>query len=123
MNDIKEKISVLYEDLKNEVIAFVYDHQGSKGYIDTQVSKRLDTIYAISYDWDLEETTEQYVYGVRVFYGCLEVALQPITKTYEETWGDEEFASTQWKEVSENSSEVYFRVTLDNIADYINEYV
>jgi hypothetical protein len=122
-NDIREKISALYEDLKNEVIAFVYKHQGSKGYIDTQVSKGLDTIYAILYDWDLDETTEQYVYGVRACYGRLEVALQPITKTYEETWSDDEFASTQWKEVAENSDETYFRVTLDNIAENIKEYV
>lgn len=121
----REGIISLYQQLKDEVIAFIKDKQGKKGYIDTQSKNGNDTIFAILYDWDLEETTEQYVYGVRVIYDCLEVALQPFERAENEIpeWTDEDFKETQWKSVSENSSDTYFRITLDSIAENIGEYV
>lgn len=121
----REGIISLYQQLKDEVIAFVKDNQGERGYIDTQSKNGNDTIFAVLYDWDLEETTEQYVYGVRVMYDCLEVALQPFEHAEDEIpeWTDEDFKETQWVSVSENSSDTYFRITLDSIAENIGQYV
>lgn len=117
----KEGIIALYQELSEEVIAFVKDNQGDKGYINTQERNEKDIIYAVRYDWSLMETTEDIVCGVRVVYDCLEVALSPKSKT--ERWNDDDFKTAHWYSVSERSSDTYFRITLDNIADIVGEYV
>lgn len=126
LNDIKgckERIDVLYDELKAKVTAYVYKHQGGREYIDTQLDKHNDMIYAIVYDFDLKETVEMYVYGVRVWCGDLQVALEPLHDSYKAHWDEQDFKESQWSSVDKDDCEIYFRVTLDNIADYIEEYV
>lgn len=41
MKETEEKIDVLYDELKEKVIAFVEDNQLEKGYIDTQLKKHI----------------------------------------------------------------------------------
>lgn len=123
MKETEEKIDVLYDELKEKVIAFVEDNQLEKGYIDTQLKKHKDMIYAILYDFDLKETVEEYVYGVRVWCGDLQVALEPCHDSCMVYWEEQDFEESQWYSVDKNDCQIYFRVTLDNIASFIEEYV
>lgn len=121
MKETRMKINDLYKELKEKVTNYVEEHQGEQGYIETQFSLGGDCIYAIVYDFDLAQITEQYVYGVRVYNGNLEVALEPSESLPE--WSKEDFEETQWISVAEGSSEIYFRPTIDSIAENIHEYV
>lgn len=106
--------------LYNEVVEYVKKHQGEKGYIDCQPSLNCDIIYGIIYDEFSGAGIEKYVYGVRVNENDLEVLLVDITRTYLETYADEDFNNGTWESV--RWSDVYYVPTLFNIAENIEEY-
>lgn len=86
---------------------YVKEHQGKKGFIETSDSS-CDGIFAIYYDWVLENATEKFIVGVRVNEAD---EFQIIAE------GDDE-----WENVY-GSDTVYYVPTLFNIASYIEEYV
>lgn len=106
--------------LYDEVVAYVAEKQGDKGYIDCQPSLNGDIIYGIIYDEFSGAGIEKYVYGVRVNENDLEVLLVGITRTYLETYADEDFNNGIWESV--RWSDVYYVPTLFNIAENIEEY-
>lgn len=123
INEKMEKIDILYDELREKVIAYVYKHQGAKGYIDTQLDKHNDMIYSFRYDFEQKATIEECVYGVRVSFGELQVALEPIHESYKVHWEEQDFDEAEWYPVCKDDCEVHFRPILDNIAEYIEEYI
>ena len=121
MNNIPN-LDPLYE----EVVAYVKEHQGEKGYIDCQPFQKEsgDTIYAIMYDDDERKGIEYYVYAVRVVDDDLEVLLEPIMSSYRVTYTPDDFtdkdAEDKWFSV--RCSDVYYIPTLFDIAECIEEY-
>lgn len=114
--------------LFNEVVAYVKEHQGEKGYIDCQPypkdsASMGDTIYGIIYDDFYEAVVEKYVYAVRVVNDDLEVLLENITRyytVYEPEDFTDELNEDKWHSV--RWSDVYYVPTLFNIAEVIEEY-
>ena len=123
MTDMKNipNLDPLYE----EVVAFVKEHQGEKGYIDCQPNIGWDTIYAVMYDDWYGSGVEKYVYAVRVVNDDLEVLIEPITNTYRVVYQPEDFTSEDAEEKWESVrwGDVYYCHTLLNIAEAIEEYV
>lgn len=113
-----------FDPLFDEVVAYVREHQGEKGYIDTQ-DNTLDLIYTFNFDED-GNAYEAKVHGVRVMdYGDegydLEVITEPIMRTYETVYSDEDFrTSEEWESV--RWSEMPYIHTLLSIAESIEEY-
>lgn len=114
-----------FDPLYDEVVAYVREHQGEKGYIDTQ-DPTLDTIYTFNID-ELGDAYECKVHGVRVKdYGPdegedLEVITEPLMRTYVVEYGDEDFrTSEEWESV--RWSELPYINTLLAIAESIEEY-
>ena len=118
-----------FEELYKKTIEFVKEHQGEKGYIDTQNNKEPsnDTIYGISYEHENGCATEQYVYGVRVRTeegeDDLQIILEPICFNTRTIYEDADFTNDYAEWVSVRWSDVYFVHTLINIAESIWEYV
>lgn len=109
-----------FDGLYENVVAYVLEHQGEKGYIDTQDST-LDIIYTFNFD-ENGDAYEARVYGVRVHDGDLEVLTEPIMRTYRVVYSDEDFRnSEEWESV--RWSEMPFQHTLLMIAEDIHEYV
>lgn len=115
-----------FDRLYEEVMAFVKEHQGEKGYIDTQ-DPTLDPIYTFNIN-AFGDAYECKVHGVRVKdYGPdegedLEVITEPCMRTYFVTYGDDDFRnSEEWESV--HWSEMPYIHTLLNIAENIDEYV
>lgn len=113
-----------FDPLFDEVVAYVREHQGEKGYIDTQ-DPSLDTIYTFNID-EIGDAYECKVHGVRVMdYGDegydLEVIAEPVMRTYETVYSDEDFrTSEEWESV--RWSEMPYIHTLLSIAESIEEY-
>ena len=116
-----------FEELYKKTIEYVKEHQGEKGYIDTQISHNNDIIYAISYNHNDGLSTELYVYGVRVVEEDgkedLQVLLEPITLNTKTIYEDSDFTSEDADWQSVRYSDVYFVHTLIGIAESIWEYV
>lgn len=114
------------EDLYRQVVGFVKDKQGEKGYIDCQPFQEpiSDTIYAIVYDGEYGNGygIEHYVYGVRVKDGELEVLTEPITHTCHVIYEETDFSQSEaWLLVKDG--DVYYIPTLFSIAESIAQYV
>lgn len=114
------------DSLYDEVVAYVKEHQGEKGYIDCQpfMKESGDTIYAIVYDNDEWIGMEKYVYAVRVADDDLECLVEDITNTFRVVYKPEDFTSEDTKDkwFSVRYSDVYYVPTLFNIAECIEEY-
>ena len=109
------------EPLFNEVVAYVAENQGDKGYIDCQPSLKGDIIYGFIFSDFSGVNEEKYVYGVRVVNGDLEALFEDITRTYLTEYSDEDFKQADdW--VSVRWSDVAYIPTLFNIAENIEEY-
>lgn len=115
-----------FNPLYNEVVAYVKEHQGEKGYIDCQPSLKGDIIYAVVYDDFTRCGLEKYVYGVRVVDGDdgldLECLLVDITFSWRSVYQPEDFKSKEADWLSVRLSDVYFWHTLLNIAKSIEQY-
>lgn len=123
MNNIPN-LDPLYE----EVVAYVREHQGEKGYIDCQPSLNGDIIYCFVYDDYSAQGEERMVYGVRVEDGDLQICFEQYMRTYQVVYDNatfkgenEEDANAEWFSVK--WSDVYYIQTLFNIAECIEEYV
>jgi len=113
-----------FNPLYDEVVAYVKEHQGEKGFINCQPSLGWDIIYAVMYDDDFGAGVEYFVYAVRVVNDDLEVLLEPITRTCRTIYHqDEDFTSQDANWVSVRWGDVYYAHTLLNIAEAIDEYV
>ena len=120
--------------LYDEVVAYVKEHQGEKGYIDCQpfLEDSGDIIYGFAYDEEHRAGMEEYVYGVRVVMiddeegyhneGDLEVILEPILSSYRVKYQKEDFTdedawqSVRWSDV------IYYIPTIFSIAESIEQY-
>jgi len=111
-------LDIMYDD----VCKFVKEHQGEKGYIDTQ-SDESDTIYCIVYSDFSSQGEENIVYGVRWNdeYNDLEICFEPFTRTYKVVYDDAAFKNAEWYSV--RCSDVYYIPTIFDIAECIEEYV
>jgi hypothetical protein len=110
------------DSLYDEVVAYVKEHQGEKGYIDCQPSLNEDIIYGIVYDDFVGSGLEKYVYAVRVVDNDLECLLEDITGTWRTVYTDEDYKNEEDKWYSVRWSDVYYVPTLFNIAECIEEY-
>lgn len=112
------------DPLYEEVVAYVKEHQGEKGYIDCQPvqDEPGDTIYGFIYEDDESRGVEKYVYGVRVVDDDLQVVLEDITLTWRTVYAPEDFTSEETDWYSVRWSDVYYIPTLFNIAECIEEY-
>ena len=117
------------DPLFDEVVAYVKEHQGEKGYIDCQPfsDEMSDIIYGFIYEDFSGVGEEKYVYAVRwnEEWDDLEVLLEDITRTYRVVYKPEDFTSkdNEDKWHSLRWSDVYYIPTLFNIAECIEEYV
>ena len=115
------------DELYRQVVGFVKDKQGEKGYIDCQpfADSSGDIIYAILYDGEYGYGIEHYVYGVRVKDGDLEVLLEPIITTCHVTYKEKDFLEEENREnewLSVKDGDVYYIPTLFSIAESIAQY-
>ena len=123
-----------FDPLFDEVVAYVKEHQGEKGYIDTQNDEN-DAIYCFVYDDESAQGEERIVYGVRVETvegplggNDLQICFEPYTRTYKVVYDDATFkgenedieANAEWWSV--RWSDIYYIPTLLNIAENIEEY-
>ncbi len=112
-----------FDPLYEEVVAYVKEHQGEKGYIDCQPSLDGDIIYGFIYDNYEYRGVEKYVYAVRVVEDDLQVLLEDINIGYKIVYtNDEDFTSEDNDWYSVRWSDVYDIPTLFNIAECIEEY-
>lgn len=121
------------DSLYNEVVAYVKEHQGEKGYIDCQPyqDEPGDVIYTFEYNEVSGWGEERMVYGVRVVDDDLEICFEPYMRTYRliytekgfkgEYEGEDADANAEWYSVRW-SDIVYYIPTLFNIAECIEEY-
>lgn len=119
------------DEMYNDVVKFVQEHQGEKGYIDCQPYQEDagDIIYCFEYNEVSGWGEERMVYGVRVEDGDLQVCFEPYMRTYREVYDDATFngenededANAEWHSVRW-SDIVYYVPTLFNIAECIEEY-
>ena len=114
-----------FNSLYNEVVAYVKEHQGEKGFIDCRHSHNADIIYAIVFDYDYDCGIEQFVYAVRVVNNDLEVLLEPVVRSYRVVYQPEDFTSEEAEEKwqSVKGGDVYYALTIFNIAESIEQYV
>ena len=123
------------EPLYDEVLAYVKEHQGEKGYIDCQPYQENpgDIIYTFVYNEESAWGEERMVYGVRVVDDGegddLQICFEPYMRTYRTIYDDEVFqgkcedseANAEWYSVRW-SDIVYYIPTIFNIAEVIEEY-
>lgn len=108
-----------FDNLEKEVIEFVKENQGEKGFINTSCGNN-DTIWAFIYSDSMCCGVETQVMGVRVRNEELEVALERDFVSWE--WEDEtKYNEVPWYGVS--TSDIYRVHTLVSIAESIGEYV
>lgn len=118
------------DNLYNEVVAWVKEHQGEKGYINTDyivenedgTEDILDTLYSFYYNDAADSYEERIVYGVRVREDDLEVCSKPYMRTYHNNCSEDEYLddiswySVRWSDI------VLYVPTLFSIAENIEEY-
>lgn len=121
------------DPLYEEVVAYVKEHQGEKGYIDCQPYQENpgDIIYTVIYNEESGWGEERMVYGVRVEDNDLQICFEPYMRTYRLVYDEKAFkgeyegedvdANAEWYSVRW-SDEVYYVLTLFNIAEIIEEY-
>lgn len=124
MGSIRESIPN-FTDLYNKVYEFVKEHQGEKGYIDTQ-NDDCDRMSAYVYDEGMGCAVEQEVHGIRVDAETedIEIVVEPIMRTYKIQYNEESFKSedTVWESLRYGDV-AYYGPTLLEIAEVIEEYV
>ncbi len=119
--DFEKEISDFIIGLADKLAKFIIKHQEGKGYIDTQDSDN-DTIYAFVYDEISGQGTEVLVNGVRHDGDGIEIVYEHISRTIDIEYSDEDFKNDDnWVPIS--WSDVYYRETLMNIAESIEQYV
>lgn len=122
----KAKIRVPSLDwLYDDVVAFVKERQGKKGYIDVQPALNLDGIHCFVFEEETGCGEEKNVYGVRVVDSDgaddLQVCFESFTRTYDVKYRKKDFIEAKWMSV--RWSDVYYVPTIFSIADNIEEYV
>ena len=124
IRDTQNKIRIPnLDEMYEDVVRFVQEHQGEKGYIDCQPSLNGDIIYGFIFD-DLEYCgVEKYVYAVRVVEDDLQVLLEDISINWRVVYTDEDYQYEQDKWYSVRWADVYYIPTIFNIAECIEEYV
>lgn len=112
-----------FSELHKATCEFVKQHQGTKGYIDTQPDIGKDLIYALVYT-ECEELKEVVVYGVKYDeeYNALAIAWESIVRSYVIEYTEKDYESVDWYRVSPGC-DVYYPATLINIAELIHEYI
>lgn len=105
----------------NALLAFVKEHQGEKGFIRTD-DDSCDTIWSFIYSDALSSGVEQQVLAVRAVDNNLEVCLSYSEYSYKDEFTDDDFkCESNWYDL--RLSDVYYRETLYNILENIEEYV
>ena len=108
----------------NDVLAFVKEKQGEKGYIDTQ-DETADGIKCFVFSDVSSQGEERIVYGVRVAQtngaDDLQICYEPFVRTYRVEYAEDDFKTADWRSVRWDS-DVYYIPTIFNIAEYIEEY-
>lgn len=124
IRDTQKKIRIPnLDEMYEDVVRFVQEHQGEKGYIDCQPSLNGDIIYGFIFD-DLEYCgVEKYVYAVRVVEDDLQVLLEDISINWRVVYADVDYQYEQDKWYSVRWGDVYYVPTIFNIAECIEEYV
>lgn len=111
------------DEMYQDVVRFVQEHQGEKGYIDCQPSLKGDIIYGFIFDDHEYCGVEKYVYAVRVVEGDLQVLLEDISINWRVVYTDVDYQYEQDKWHSVRWGDVYYVPTIFNIAECIEEYV
>lgn len=122
---LKESIPNL-DNLFKKTCEFVKEHQGEKGYIETQ-NTDCDTIFTLVYFESEFQAKEMRVHGVRVnpANDDLEILYDnDVTGRITIEYSEEDFKSkdAEWESVRW-SDVVYYVLTIFNIAEFIEEYV
>lgn len=108
-----------FDELYNKTVEFVKEHQGEKGYIDTQ-NETCDTMYCLDYYNDFAEEGE--IKGVKVDDDKLMVAYEPYSVSNNIIYTEEDFKDVlNWEWV--RYSDLAYVYTLLSIAESIHEYV
>ena len=111
------------DEMYQDVVNFVQEHQGEKGYIDCQPSLNGDIIYGFIFDDYEYRGVEKYVYAVRVVGDDLQVLLEDININCRTVYSHEDYVSedAEWYSVRWDDC-VYFIPTIFNIAECIAQY-
>lgn len=122
LRDAVPDLAPLYERVR----AFVKEHQGEKGYIDTQDDSH-DTIYTFVYLEEEFQAAEMKVHGVRVNPDTDELEIiydsdvNGLCTPIEYTEDDFRSPTADWHPVKDDE-EVYYIPTLFNLAEFLEEY-
>ena len=112
-----------FAPLYREVLEFVKEHLGEKGYIDTQnLNNFHDDIYTLMYNYDEQSYIELKVYGIRAVDDELHILPEAVTRSFRVVYSDKDFKkSDDWEGMRDG--DIMFAQTLLNIAETIEEYV
>jgi hypothetical protein len=112
------------DKMYNEVVAYVREHQGEKGYIDCQpfMENPGDTIYGFLFNEEYGVNEEKYIYAVRVDGNDLECLFEDILRSCRVVYGPEDFINGENEWWSVRYSDVAYIPTIFNIAENIEEY-
>ena len=118
------------DEMYEDVLAYVKEHQGEKGYIDTQDDK-YDTIRTYAFNYDTEDYEENCVHGVRVIDegdgDDLQICFEPFMRTYKVVYDEDTFTgkaeegNAEWESV--RFGDIDYIPTIFSIAESIWEYV
>ena len=116
-------VTKYYQDLLGKVIKFVEEHQGEKGYIDTQyIEKNVDriTIYRID---NYMQAIDFDLVGIRVVDGSLEVMTEVHSYgSVRVVFSEDDFKNEEnWMDFYDE--DILCIQSLFNIAECIEEYV
>lgn len=112
------------DELYKATCEFVKNHQGEKGYIDTQ-NKDCDPIYGLVYEEESYRAVEVDIKGVRFNNKSneLEVVYEYIFYPTFIEYTEESFAEEEkWRPIKLDDY-IYYNYTLLQIAEAIHEYV
>lgn len=106
----------------NALLSFLKGHQGEKGYFRTDDDGG-DTIWGFEFSEAVCSGIEKRVVGVRATEDNeIEVFLEEKARSYDVEFTDEDFKNDDnWSNL--RFSDVYYRETLYNIIEFIDEYV
>ena len=110
------------DPLYNELRDFIKEHQGEKGYIETQ-DNDCDTIYTLVYREDEFRAIDAKVHGVRVKNDKIQIAWADMPLHENIVFTEEDYKDeSNWFDLRYDEC-VYYVHTLFYIADFIEEYI
>jgi len=122
-NTLQSLTRKYYDDVMDKIIKFVEEHQGEKGYIDTQYfDKDVDRISIYHVD-EYNQGIEFDLVAIRVREGRLEMITEVHSYGSVRVYYEEESLKNEENWLDFECEDILHFESLSSIADFIEEYV